>query len=290
MEHQVYKDCHVKTQKIGHLLAEAQAGSKILLVFWHGLGDTLMFLPLFDYVRNQFPDLTFTLGLLPGVDQDVFLRRHWPVVAIPEDQFLTDHDAAMVVSFPMIEGLNTKTKAEYCCEIEFGLPSKYFGLPDLPGPKRNRLVGLHLQGTCLPGNTNPEEPLAREIWRHVLDAGFVPIDLHFCHTFHNPVNQAFPWAARNCRDLTPDLATLQMMIERCVAVVAVASGPFVLAASIFPNRTIYLQKNHQVECYLRDFKRVINLNKYSGVNGVDEAMRERKRLMSMLWDIEGQLL
>ena len=286
MERQVYKDCHVKPQKIGQLLAEAEPGSKILIVFWHGLGDTLMFLPLFDYVKAQFPALTFTLGLLPGVDQDMFLRRHWPVVAIPEAEFLNDYDAAMVVSFPMIEGADTMTKAEYCCEIEFGLPAKYFGLPDLAGPRRNRLVGLHLQGTCLPGNTNPDDVLARKIWHDLEEAGYIPIDLHFCHTFHNPVNQSFPWATRSCRDLKPDLGILQMMIERCFAVCAVASGPFVLAASVYPRRTIYLQKNHTVGCYLKDFKRVVDLNVYGGSKGAEEAERERQKLISMLWTID----
>ena len=289
MQHQVYKDPHTKSTKIGAILQQAPAGSKILIVFWHGLGDTLMFLPLFDYVRQQFPQLVFELALLPGVDQENFLttyhRKRWPAIAIPEDQFLTSHDAAFVISFPMNEGLNNMTKAEYCCQIEFGLPPMYFGLPPLHTPvKRNNLVGLHLQGTCLPGSTNPDEELAHRIWDAVLAAGYIPIDLHFKHAFHNPQNADFPWATRSCRDLPPSIGTLQLMMERCMAVIAVASGPFVLAASIMPHRTIYLQKHHPIECYLQNFQNVILLDKYAAEG--DEGDRERQRLTHMLWAID----
>ena len=287
MEKLVYKDAHLKPEKIGHLLAGAAPGSRVLIVFWHGLGDTLMFLPLFDHVVEQFPNLNFTLGLLPGVDQEVFLRPQWPTCAVPESEFLANHDAAFVVSFPMVEGASNMTKAEYCCQEEFGMASHYFGLPDLLEQPVNKLVGVHFQGTCLPGSTNPDAELAHRIWSDIREAGYVPIDLHFCHVFHNPENRVFEWATRSCRDLRPSLATLRMMMGRCCAVVAVASGPFVLAASIMPSKTIYLQKHHTVECYLRDFKNVIDLQKYGVEGQVGEL--EKTRLISMLWAIEEQV-
>jgi len=282
----VYKEHHLKKEKVADVLRASPDGRKVLIVFWHGVGDTLMFLPVFDYLREQFPQHAFTLGLLPGVDQDVFLAKHWPVVAVPEAEFLNGHDMAFVVSFPMNEGSGVETKAEYCCRVELGLPARTFGLPDLAGPKPNKLVGMHLQGTCLPGSTNPDEATAKRLWDDVAAAGFVPFDLHFCHTFHNPANAVFPWATRSCRDLPPSLTTLQMMIERCVAVMAVASGPFVLAASIMPRRTIYLQKHHHISCYMRGFINVLNLPVYMGEFDVGRKMLERERLVAMLRAIE----
>jgi Rrf2 family protein len=138
------------------------------------------------------------------------------------------------------------------------------------------------KGNCQGG----KQCLSHRLWDDLLSMGFIPFDLHFCHTFHNPVNAPFGWATRSCRDLKPSLSTLQMMIERCVAVIAVASGPFVLAASIMPSRTIYLQKHHHVSCYMRDFPMVLDLLAYAGEFGGDRQTQEQQHLVSMLKAIE----
>jgi hypothetical protein len=75
---------------------------KILIVFWHGLGDTLMFLPLYEHFIKLYPQHHFDLSLLPGVGQDTFLGT----LALPEDKFVENHDCAFVISFPMVESTN----------------------------------------------------------------------------------------------------------------------------------------------------------------------------------------
>lgn len=249
----VYKDLHLKPKKVSHYLAELTEPKKVLIVFWHGLGDTLMFLPLYRKLVKDFPQHQFTLGLLPGVGQRHYLNSNFdlgPVVEIPEAEFTANHDLAFVSSFPMVEGAATMTKVDYCCKAEFGMepPEIPFSLLK-PTPKANRLVGLHLQGTCLPGSTNPDEALAKMLWDDVREVGGIPIDLHFVHVFHNPANKPFSWATRHCRDLPADITYLQGLMERCAAVVAVASGPFVLALSLMPHKLIYLQKHHDYRCY-----------------------------------------
>lgn len=278
MEKLVYKEHHLRPEKIADVIKQAEPGKRILIVFWHGVGDTLMFIPLYDYVKQCFPQHQFDLALLPGVGQAEFLNA----LAIPESEFLARHDAAFVISFPMVEGADDMTKVEYCCKTEFGLPSTaLLGLPYLP-PTPNRLVGLHLQGTCLPGSTNPDEPTSKIIWDDLRNAGYVPLDLHFVHTFHNPVNAPFAWATRNCRDLKPDLMTLRMLIDRCAAVVAVASGPFVLSAAANASKTIYLQKHHKIGCYFKDFPNVIDLLAYADFNDQSRSMAERVKLVDMV--------
>lgn len=283
----VYKEHHLKEQKLAHILAQYPAGSKILIVFWHGVGDTLMFMPLMsclsDYYKGKY---VFDLGLLPGVGQADYVRYHklyraGQVLELPEEKFLEGYDAAFVVSFPMCEGVpGAGTKAEYCCIHEFGLPQLWNEIWTASpiGLVPNRLVGLHLQGTCLPGSTNPDPATAKCLWEDVLSAGGVPIDLHFEHTFHNPENAPFSWATRHCRDLKPDLITLQMMIERCAVVVAVASGPFVMALSTRPETLIYLQKNHSLESYT-DTKigAIISLNEYSADLSFNAPVRQTFR-------------
>ena len=255
----VYKDHKVNNRMVCDVIKEFTEPKKILIVFWHGLGDLLMFAPLYNLMCQMFPVHQFDLSVLPGVGQCDIVKG---ALELPEENFVKDHDTAFVMSFPMVEGAATMTKMEYCCIAELGIAPVYTGLPTVNTPY-NRLVGVHFQGTCLPGSTNPDDKLAKTMWDDLVEAGYVPIDLHFEHIFHNPVNKKFDWATRNCRDLQPDIDTLRMLIGRCVAFIGVASGPFVLAASMKKNRTIYLQKNHTIDCYIKDFTNVIDINNYS---------------------------
>lgn len=256
----VWKECGRNgKQKVADVIRHLDPNRRILIVFWHGIGDLLMFYPLYSQMKKTFPQHTFDLGLLPGVDHGALIPEG---KEIPEKDFLKDHDFAFVISFHMVEGANHMTKAEYCIKEEVGdLGSFDLALPRLPR-QSNRLVGVHFQGTCLPGSTNPDEAVAKRIWGDLVEAGYVPIDLHFEHVFHNPVNKPFPWAERGCRGLKPSLETLLMLIQQCRAVVAVASGPFVVSMCNSAGRTIYLQKNHKIECYVKGFQNVIDLANY----------------------------
>jgi hypothetical protein len=237
---------------------------KILIVFWHGLGDTLMFLPLYEHFKTLYPQHHFDLSLLPGVGQDTFLNT----LALPEDKFVESHDCAFVISFPMVEGSNKMTKSEYCCVAELGIEPLYLGLPKVKAVP-NKMVAVHLQGTCLPGSTNPDYVLAKRIWDDIVAAGYVPFDVHFKHVFHNPVNEPFTWVNRSCRDLKPDINTLQMILQNSMAFVGVASGPFVLAMAMDPQKVIYLQKHHTLNCYVKEPVLTVNLLKYESKELID---------------------
>ena len=282
----VYKDMHLSPIKMADVLKEHTGEQlKVLIVFWHGLGDTLMFLPLYDWIKARYVGHSFDLTVLPGLGQAEFLGND--CLQMPEADFLKDHDVAFVMSFPMVEGISqSMTKAEYCCKMEVGvtIPDFDFGLP-LFDPQPNKLIGLHLHGTCLPGSTNPDDKVAKMMWDDLKQAGYVPIDLHFLHAFHNPANAEFAWANRNCRDLPPNINTLQMLIERCAVVLAVASGPFVLSMCLSKQKTIYLQKHHSVSCYLKEATvKVIDLNKYASTD-IMVAQEEREKFLTMVTKI-----
>jgi len=271
VEKKVWKECGRKAPKIREIINGYTEPKKILIVFWHGVGDLLMFLPLYNYLRSHFNKHNFDLGLLPGVGHKHIVSEG---LELPEVDFVKDHDVCFVISFPMIEGSNTMTKVEHCARLEIGFDQTqhfdgmYANITRLPqlSPVRNKLIGVHFQGTCLPGSTNPHPELAKQIWDDLVDAGYVPIDLHFEHVFHNPVNKRFPWSTRTCRELKPSLETLQMVIERCFAVVAVASGPFVISMCVKPQRTVYLQKHHTVDCYIKGFTNVVDIRNYKKEN------------------------
>ena len=256
--------------KVEEMLGTMPTGQAALIVFWHGVGDLLMFLPVFCNLRERFPQLKIDLGIQPGVGH----LELWPdAVELWEKDFTVDHAYAFVINFPMVEGGNKMTKAEYCSRFEIGHEPHDLNLPHVSAID-NRLVGVHFQGTCLPGSTNPSPEIAEKIWKDLLAEGYVPFDMHFVHNFHNPVNVPLPWASRNCRDLVPSLTLLRSLIGSCFAFIGVASGPFVLAACMSPNRAIYLQKGHDASCYFHNFSNIIDLQKY------DE--KERDKMLNML--------
>lgn len=253
----VYKD--YSERKVSTIIKqEIPKNEKILFVFWHGLGDLLMFLPLYNYFKIKFKNWDFSLAVQPGVGQKEFYPD---ALELPESDFVRDFHTAFVIAFPMIEGRNNMTKSEYCCEQELGIERVYLGL-HTPLPVRNRLVGVHFQGTCLPGSTNTDSEFSKKLCEDLKLLGYIPFDVHFEHSFHNPQNNSFDWQKRSCRDLNPDIRYLQSIIQNCLAFIGVASGPFVLATGIMPNRTIYLQKNHSIDCYLKGFENVIKISEY----------------------------
>ena len=256
----VYKD--FSHNKIADIIREKlPEGTHIMIVFYHGLGDVLMFLPVYQQLLKAFPKYTFDLGVLPGLGFEELSPEIIAVNDSPHD-FVAKYAAAFVVSFDMVEGGRPMTKAEYCCTNEMGISPEGVELLTLDTHWDNKMVAVHFQGTCLPESTNPSEILAKQIWTDLIDLGYMPIDVHFKHTFHNPANKDWGFLSRHCRDLKPSLQTLASLINSSVAFIGVASGPFVLAASMRPDKTIYLQKHHDIECYLRDFDNVIKLTEY----------------------------
>jgi len=226
---------------------------KYLIRFGHGLGDTIMFLPAFDKLRAEYADCTFHLHLECGQELEWGSYR--------DDG---TYDEIFHLDFPMCEGESGITKMMKCCRDELGIKSPTIDTAKLE-QKENPFVAVHFQGTALPGSVNCPEEIAKQIWNEIISAGKIPIEIHFEHIFHNPVNNRYPFITRSMRDLRPRISTLIAAIQHCFAFVGVASGPFVAALSCLPGRVMYIQKYHMVESYTRSAIPVVDvLNFKSG--------------------------
>jgi len=225
-------------------------GERVLVRFGHGLGDTIMFMPLLDRLRKLFPETTIDLYVECGQE------AIWESVP---DKDADGYDHVFSLDFPMSEG-SGMTKPGKCCIAELGIsPScELARLPDCDSP----LVGVHFQGTALPGSVGCPEPVAEQIWREVLAAGKQPIETHFRHTFHNPVNERFEFIDCGVRECQPTLPNLFGLLQRCYAFVGVASGPFIAALSTMPRRCLYLQNRHPIETYTPHDVVTVDVNDY----------------------------
>lgn len=225
-------------------------GQRVLIRFGHGLGDTIMFMPLLDRLRKMFPETQIDLYVESGQEEI------WESVA---DKDAPGYDYVFSLDFPMAEG-GPMTKPGKCCADELGIyPScELAKLPECDSP----LVGVHFQGTALPGSVGCQYAVAEQVWREILAAGKQPIETHFEHQWHNPANERFGFIGCHVRECEAKLRNLFGLLQRCYAFIGVASGPFVAALSIMPERCLYLQNRHAIETYTNLEVPVADVNDY----------------------------
>ncbi len=224
-------------KKLAEVLKE-EAPKRVLLFFWHGIGDLIMFMEPYRILRERFPAIHFDLGIVKGIGQEEIVPDAIGFTG-QEDLEKLDYDIVAKIHFPMSEGQEIHTKGEFCCVFELGIePVAGHSIGACATP--NRLVAVHYNITCLPASCNPDEETARKIWDEILEAGFIPIESHFEHTFHNPVNKKFGFVDATVRRCKPRISTLAGLLKYSRAFIGVVSGNFHTALCVLPPTNIML--------------------------------------------------
>lgn len=223
------------------LVEYLEPGMKVLIRFGHGWGDTQMFYPSLAALRARYPETQIDLYVECG-QEEVF--ESYP------DKDSLSHDLIFSLDFPMAEGSNI-TKAEKCCIEELGITAPAQEFP-VYVKQESPIVLVHFHGTALPGSVNCPEGIAQQIWKEIIEAGKIPMECHFEHVFHNPFNQKYGFVDSTVRKAQPKLSNLIALVQNSFAFIGVASGPFVTALSVYPQRTLYLEKLHKLENYTRN--------------------------------------
>lgn len=235
----------------------------VLLPFFHGLGDTILCLPILKSLRELYPEITFTLGLCKGLDQET----------IVPDALLLDGDwreKALSLGFDLVFPWNmplekiedlTKTKAEVSCIDEIGISpvSGHFLL------KAKKLVGVNFQMTSIPWVANADEATANKIWNEIYDAGFIPIETYFSHCFSNPENKRYDFAKNHVRDWPARVETLMALIGSCHAFIGVVGGNWHMALSVLgKERVMLLEKDLKVAHFSKEKIASLDMKNYAG--------------------------
>lgn len=253
--------------KLSHYLDELKP-KKVLIPFGHGLGDTIMFLNVFDKLSSLYPDVEFILALQKGLgfeelEPDI-IGKNRKVIYVSDlsyDKETFIYDIIADIDFPMSENQTEITKAERCCRDELGIEL-------VAGHKRitcsaNKLVGLHFQITCLPDSANVSYDIAKKIWQEIKDAGYIPMETLMKHPFHNPVNEKYDFIDRHIRDIPPKVSTLIGIIKNCERFICCVSGNFHVALSILPPEKIcLLERDFKTECFTKLPIKRINVKEY----------------------------
>lgn len=253
------------SRKDNKLSSYLQKDMKVLIAFFHGVGDLVMFRVVFDQLKKVYPDISFHLGICKGLGQEeivpdaIQLNADWREKAEETDEF-DFYDIVFSCNFPMNEGQQELTKGEWCAEKELGIP-----IEGCAGHKRvecgvNRLVGVHYNITCLPDACNPSYETAKKIWDEIRSLGMIPFETHFQHVFHNPVNSKFDFVDSTARGCIPRLSTLAGLLNLCYAFVGVVSGNFHLALSILPsNKICLLEKDFKLRSFTKKDVCTVNI-------------------------------
>lgn len=239
----------------------------VLLIFWHGIGDLVMFLKVFEEIQAIWPDIGFAIGLPKGLTHEQLLHSESYDLVTAEEvndyPELLPYDMVAKITFPMNEGQMELTKAEWCCVHEIGI-EPVWGHNRL-SKGTNRLVGVHFNITCLPDSCNPDKETAERIWNDILEAGYIPIETHFTHVFHNPVNEKFDFVDCSVRRAKAQVSSLVGLLRSCRAFIGVVSGNFHVALSVLPkDRIMLLEKDFKRECFTKYDIARCSLKEYDG--------------------------
>jgi hypothetical protein len=239
----------------------ATNATRVLLFFWHGLGDLIMFMKPFDKLKEMLPNVQFDLGVVRGIGQEEVYKD---AIGFTTDRDLDkeNYDIVAKIHFPMSEGQEEYTKGEWCCIHELGIrPVCGHTIKDCPTP--NRLIAVHYNITCLPGSCNPDEKTSMAIWNEILEAGLIPLECHFEHTFHNPINKKFDFVDCTVRRVRPRVSTLAGLIVNSGAFIGVVSGNFHVAMSVLPHdRVCLLEKDFTAPMFTKSKIKRVNIKDY----------------------------
>ena len=235
---------------------------KIIIPFWHGCGDVVMFMAPLKALRERFPHIKIDVGLCKGLDQKTLMPDALEIEGDWRDTLQKDYDLVAQINFP-IEKLDdeTKTKAEVCCIEELGIEPICGHLPI----KVKGLVGVHFQCTSVPWVANADPEVAEKIWNDIKECGYVPIETYFTHCFSNPSNGRYPFVDTHLRDSVARLDTLLAILNKCDYFVGTVGGNFHMVLSVMgPERVMLLEKDLKKEHFTKWPIATANLKDYKG--------------------------
>lgn len=211
----------------------------------HGMGDAIMFMPLYKRLKVLYPycqfDLVCTQDYFSSVSRDTY-------------------NLVYPITFPEFDdryyGNTGKSKPEMCCVYELGIPFsadiEFTWKPenlhcDILIP--DNTVGIAYQVTSNP-NKSIAYNNAKLVWEAVKEAGFIPMEIHFEHNLRDHRNRQYDFIDNTCRNFEATVENCLGVIKQCVGFIGVNTGTFCAAVSILGN-VLHMFKRHPFTGYKR---------------------------------------
>lgn len=244
---------------------------KVLLKFYHGLGDAVMFYSTcLKALKKRYPNIVFAYDTHLG-QEDIFGKV---------DKDPNHYDIAFQFAYPCSEwGSIDETKSEKCARMEIGLPLPLEEDYTLPKKFKSPLVGLHFNSTSCPRmNASPE--FGKKLWTQIQDAGFIPIDTHMRHV-NDHKNRSIVHDYEQCRRIDNINATTDKLLGvlSCLRGFAgIPSGNMPCALAVLPPRKIlYLSSEFSKDRLVHVDTFEMNIKKPYDSKIVEEWLNELKK-------------
>lgn len=137
--------------------------------FPHGLGDVLMFYPCYEALKNMFPDTRI----------DIRIRPHHESMGLSTFDPTFAYDYRVYLQFLHPNKDMRMTKTELCCTEELGIPQPTDRYKTLKNKYHSPFVALGFHCNNSPVANGCPKNIAAEINKGVIDAGYIPLLLHF---------------------------------------------------------------------------------------------------------------
>ena len=216
-----------------------------LFIFEHGLGDLILFLPVWYEFLEQVGIKCF----LGASKKRQFNLINKNIITIDRSFDKSQYAYIYKILYPdpknsliPIDISHEPAKPYICAFYELGMkefPWKPFIIPNKYKNKNSKRVGVHLFGhTGMDKKFCPVD-VAEEIWQEIVDAGYEPYECHMTPSFADEYPDFIEADSMEC--LTPDCslryekADLKKMIEeisKCKFFIGVDSGPIYLASAL----------------------------------------------------------
>jgi hypothetical protein len=230
-------------KKLVELLDGDRNGGRILLIFNHGLGDLINFLPLYDEFKHLYGGKwRIELG---GANERGFQY------IIPEYRGMGNDNLRDLyrlykhivrLSYPEPDSQQKQSgiaKPYICNQMEIGIRDyewKPWKNPNYaPLNSDSKRIGVHFFGNSNEGIKNPTKEDANQIWDEIKETGYEPFEIHQVHSFtfdKNLWHPSFIKENETLRYKKPNLGIMSQEIQKCKYFIGVDSGPLYLAGSI----------------------------------------------------------
>ena len=226
---------------------------KICIKFVHGLGDTISFYPIFEYLQKTYPDVN--MSLYTSIGQEEYFGK----VSCDEK----DYDIVFEIKFPCCEfnpSLRKYTKPQLSCIQEIGIDySKIEEYSLKLRPIKSPLVAFHFQSTACPFEVSTNQQFAQIIHKKIIENGLIPIEVFFKHQNYNPRNKKYDFISCTARECQSNINSLIGLMQHCCGFVGCGSGPFHLALCLYPDKTLYLENRFPCNLYTHS-KNILSIN------------------------------
>ena len=244
---------YCKKRLVDHL----SDGDRVLIRFDnHGLGDIIMFHPMYERLKQLFPLVSFHLST--NIDQKYF-----------EDTPTFDVDKVFKINFPEtaqpflpFDRADGISKVENCAKNELGIPFDA-SLEFTWTPKRwnedlkigDNCVGFVSQVQSCPSK-GLDNVLGAKIWNTIKACGYTPIEVVFQNPNLNKCNNRPEFVDYSCRDMEPSVENAIAVIRQCKKFIGVNTGTFCMSVCLLGDNTLHLKKRYPFAPWYKRIKPV----------------------------------